>query len=108
MKTFTVSRKKWFRGKGPSASKLRRHDGAQCCLGYAARCLSIRAKDILNINMPYDLELELANKFPHLNDTTEWGMFARINDDMTITNLERETKLKALAKENGFRFKFVP
>jgi hypothetical protein len=106
IKTFVVKRSQWFRGKVDSA--LRVKSGKQCCLGFLTRqCTGCKAKDILGVEMPNNLPLEIYSKLLQL-ETGSWYRFAEINDRSWLTDREREKQLKELAKESGFRFKFIP
>lgn len=113
----TIDRKKWFRGDGGLKSSLRLPGGKQCCLGFACRALGLKAKQILNRGMPSDVDY--SEIIPGLTTESPGGSFnsksntmfsekaARINDLDDINDRSREKQLKALARQNGFIFKFV-
>lgn len=106
-----IDRKRWYRGKGDDLGMLRLRNGKQCCLGFAARVLGCRAKEILNKFMPEYLDRELTGLSKSVDgyiDNTEFSnSAAKANDDETITDKQRERQLKTLARKAGFDFQFV-
>jgi hypothetical protein len=105
MRTFTVSREYWLRGRGVGGSTLRTEEGMSCCLGFVGDQVGVPVQNMICRAMPESLERKSYEKFP---EGINWGPFAEINDDCTIGDEEREKRLQQLAEANGFRFKFVP
>lgn len=118
VKTFIVKRSQWSRGGQENGENgdnfLRCSNGKQCCLGFIGRQSGVKAKDMLKKHMPRSLPKSLYNLFPKLNDSNvdenigNWQDFSDVNDDIYLSGKEREKLLKELAKQHGFRFKFVP
>jgi hypothetical protein len=107
----TVNRKTWARGnKVPDDNQsLLNQNGTRCCLGFLAKKCDVPDTSIEEVGMPYDLDSDEYMMFPHVEDAhySIWNKFANINDDKVLSEEEREEKLRQLAKENGFRFRFV-
>jgi hypothetical protein len=85
-----------------------------CCLGFACLALGAKKKDILDQAMPDMVaDDEAREKLKGLvnshGDSSQFALdAAEINDNDEISDRERERELRQLAKENGFRFVFVP
>ncbi len=112
----TIDRSEWARGKKvpKDSQSLLNEDGTKCCLGFLALKCQVPDDKIQDVGMPYDLCPFEYNKLPILNDDGKvhgpydgWNKFANINDDADILDKDREAKLRQLAKDNGFRFRFV-
>ena len=115
METVRISRHRWWRGKmvkGESA--LRMFNGKQCCLGFVCRHYGATVKDICSAGMPCYLDEDVQDNLPRWlvapagkGQAPVWKA-ASINDDASLTEREREAKIKALFKRHGIRAVFVP
>lgn len=121
-----ISRAKWSRGHSENALLLKHSKvelsgnktarrGNMCCLGFACLAVGAKRKDILDVGLPACTEKllpGLTEKSPYrtgfIDDTDFSQSAAEINDDSTITDKQRQKKLRNLADENGFKFVFVP
>jgi len=113
-KTIRVDRARWYTGAVQGA--LDRHESVagspasalyvpatkqHCCLGFACRQLHrTPLKDIAGLGLPSEVDWL----------DTPLSAFqvqaAAINDDRLLTSRERESQLRALFKEHGFRLVF--
>src|SRR5277367_909081 len=120
VKTFTVDRSKWLRGKGPEDSSLLNQKGKMCCLGFYAEACGLDRKFIRHLKSPAaavtaskeDFTLhksgviwktELVNR--NGDSATCYQMMA-VNDNEDIKDDVRETKLTALFKKLNIKIKF--
>ena len=103
-----VSKKQWCRGK-PDESMLRLANGKQCCIGFLARRLGAKVKDIEKVSV---LEF-MGNRIPscyHFN----YNFFSQLadaykaNDSKSISDTERIRQLKVIGKQMGVQFVFKP
>lgn len=116
-----VKRRRWVRGDSRD-SALRNDQGKQCCLGFVARSLGYKVKDILHVGSPESIsqsipppnqikgltvKLEksgLLNSLGYNSKTCRSLMHT--NDTDNLTPSAREAKIKALGKRIGIEFRF--
>src|SRR5882724_8027325 len=60
----TVKRYQWFRGQPSRQSKLLRHDGKMCCLGFAALASGYNPSDIREVTTPQSLATNFRTEKP--------------------------------------------
>lgn len=130
VKSFTVDRKTWYRGKSGDSSCLLNNAGNRCCLGFYASACGVEDKQMRNLLSPGSL-VELAktgstyDKFDRSvsRDVNEWKTkltrsssvdnsetcmkMMQVNDEEKITEEVREKKLTALFASIGIKIKFV-
>lgn len=128
VKKFVVKRSKWFRGRGNTLSRLQT-DNQMCCLGFYAKECGLKKKNITDVVSPGEIEYEIKDIWdtfllarisniydsdpddPGLTDIIIDSEIANslmeINDDVNISDEDREYKLKELFKEQGIKVKFV-
>lgn len=124
---YTVNRLLWFRGQGPSGSKLLLPDGTMCCLGHVGRQCGVTDEQMLNRGYPAGAifgygEYSPENIGASLAPFPEWftpeldsistnhpdvRRCAEINDDTTIDDAEREAKLKHIFALHGDELEFI-
>lgn len=121
---FIVKRSRWVCGRGYTASKgvpgygagigdacLLNDDGFMCCLGHCALQLGAKKKDILDVGMPdfvkFPLKVLTKKRNTVLFCTKLSNEAQKINDNSTITNEEREERLKKLFKKHKHTITFV-
>lgn len=115
--TFTISRRRWYRGHGDSDSRLQLPRGGACCFfGLIALQIGYASSDIRGIGTPDGVEhpsrfreIGLVKFYPAAGrqcnlPVTEEMMKA--NDDPHMTDPERERKLRELATGH-FKLRFV-
>lgn len=125
MKTLTIDRKTWARGGRGGQSALLNADGNMCCLGFLGKACGAQDSK-LDVAMPSDTGVtdarvtywsNLANILwpTELFEHHDSGHFVSsdlerhisdINDDVTIDDAERESKLRPLFKKIGYRLEF--
>jgi hypothetical protein len=129
MTTVIIKRSKWARGNkfspreegielqsnallaGPKTARKR---GTMCCLGFACLSRGVSPESILDKTMPHSTNLTLTGLTRHSDilgkkvNTLFSTEATGINDDLTISEAVRESKLKKLAAKHGFEFKFIP
>lgn len=120
VKTLRVDRAIWYRGRGGAGSALLTPEGEQCCLGFFARALGYKKKEIDGFSSPEGMPIGLGwptpNLFPysvlHMTSdyykaNSEWTTAAiRINDNPLIYERERERALRAHFKKIGIKLVF--
>lgn len=105
--TCTVNRKTWVRGKNvmqKGMSALLNEAGNMCCLGHLGIACGVPKDKLLYKVHPDNLPPTEASKYPYVSG---WAKFMAVNDDYDTSDAEKEKKLRELAKENGFRFRFT-
>lgn len=107
-----IDRAKWYRGKGPQYSRLLRVDGMMCCIGFACLARGNTPQRILNRLSPVSASRGGAINLSGLLggdgfNTAECADMMSINDDMEISDAERESELIPLAQQAGFKFTFI-
>jgi hypothetical protein len=101
-----VDRKTWMRGRKGDGLMLVNQDGTKCCLGFLGEACGVPSEQ-LHHPMPFYLSPADQDKYPSMTDVRNWYVFAVVNDDLDMTDPEREHKLQELAEKMGFTFKFV-
>lgn len=107
-----IDRRTWLRG-GKKSSKLRNAEGEMCCLGFRALQCGYSPVIITNVTTPRGLlirtnivmsgfESLVANHW----DTEFAGRAMDINDDASLTALQREARLIELFAKNGIALTF--
>jgi hypothetical protein len=108
MATFTVSRKTWYRGQGPHESYLLQDDGTRCCIGFVGQQCGISDHALLlrrTARIAAGLEPEPG--WPEwLKGTTTSGVYTT-NDNVLLSDPERESKLKEIFSAHGDEIVFV-
>ena len=111
MATFTVKRSKWYRGQGGDFSALLlRNDGKRCCIGFVGQQCGIPDKALLNRAVAFDVRDDRWPKWIlEVNKSASTDIYEAygVNDSATISDAERERRLKAIFKRNGDRIRFV-
>lgn len=116
MKKIRIDRKKWLRGVGPYSSKLwDKEQQLGCCLGHfihqTSKCSWNELQDIKAPNKCFKkpsknnilTRLDLHNI---VRNTELSSQAMRINDNVYISNANRESQLINLFKEKGFELEF--
>lgn len=105
---FTIERDLWFRGCGPYGSQLLRIDGTMCCIGFVGRTCGATDTQLDRAYASHRQEFwpkwffnETGTNKPDL------VKIYNVNDDETISEKKRESKLKAIFKRNGDEIVFV-
>ena len=100
-----VDRKKWYRGERED-SMLLLTNGKMCCIGFLARVLKYKPKNIRNIaTLEGIVHTTIQEQF--IDDNEEnLNKAYNINDDVTISDSVREKELKQIGKKMGVRFIF--
>jgi hypothetical protein len=112
---FIVDRSKWYRGGGTNSSALLRPDGSRCCIGFVGQQVGIPDTDLLNRLTIWDvwsfgkgIEVEwpewMMNLDPH---TVNIDAAYAVNDDSSLSESDRESKLKEIFLRNGDEIEFV-
>lgn len=106
-----IYRHKWLRGTEESVL-LDPCTGMMCCLGFDSIRCGLNPSDINERDCPNDVSIHNRNKLPHLiNDHGCNSIFAsdamEINDDITISDEDREDKLKKLFQTVDITVRFV-
>lgn len=124
---FEVSRKRWYRGKGSKSSRLLRHDGTMCCLGFRCLAAGCTEDEIVGATLPHKIPLkEYTNgsmrsfisekKMEGLVEigesnwrvpTAKCELIASHNDDEYEIDADREAKLRELFASIGDEVVFV-
>ena len=100
-----VDRKKWYRGERED-SMLLLTNGKMCCIGFLARVLKYKPKDIRDIaTLEGTAQTTIQEQFIGANEGN-LGRAYEINDDSTISDSVREKELKQIGKKMGVRFIF--
>ena len=100
-----VDRKKWYRGDRVH-SLLLLTNGKMCCIGFLARVLKYKPKDIRNIaTLNGTAQIAIQEQFIDDNEENLNKAYG-INDEPTISDSVREKELKQIGKKMGVRFIF--
>lgn len=109
MATYTVSRKTWYRGRGRDESRLLREDGTRCCIGFVGQQCGISDAVLLNRNA-----IGQSWQSGHIGGFPAWMVKGqdiydayRENDDIGITDEERESRLQEIFAKHGDEIVFV-
>lgn len=103
-KEFVIDRKKWYRGRGSANSALLRSDGTMCCMGFYAKACGFEDREILDAGThPFSATIES----PYFIDGRfgQAGLFD-VNDNVTLSEEDRETILTRLFADNGIAVRF--
>ena len=111
----TIQRSRWLRGH--PYSYLLNDEGDMCCLGFLCKDKGIRDKDILNMPGPWmllalrpqlsDILSGLAFRDDDVRMNTTFSEDAiEINDDIDLSEENRESQLIDLFKEKGIELVF--
>lgn len=114
--TFTISRRRWHRGREEYASQLYVPETRKmCCLGQIARQCGCAIDDIKSLPTPDDVDhAEVFIPIGLVDD--EQGYFSNkqlaedmmeVNDNEKIDDRQRERELRQLA-DRHFKLRFVP
>jgi hypothetical protein len=103
-----IDRALWARGgnQGNIGTGLRNPNGTMCCLGFLGKTCGVSEENLGKVSIPESLPDEDWKLFPRVHGQG-WDPFIGANDRRNLTPAYRENKLRALAKKNGFRFRFV-
>lgn len=112
---FTVKRSEWLRGEGNENSYLlRNEDNKMCCLGFYSLQCEIKKESISGTKCPRGLHNDLGalefDKYPEwMKDlhSQDLGFIMIINDQIDLTDSEREPQLTEIFKRNGDEITFV-
>jgi len=110
-----INRKTWGRGTGRGS--LLNIEGQKCCLGFLGRACGIPEDELLNLEMPHEVSADpKKNKKvwdymfivhgPDRDQTDVAGTLANVNDASSITDKQREHKIKRLFKSLGVEITF--
>lgn len=122
---FVVNRSKWRAGGwkenaiGEGPTSLRNSEGFMCCLGHCALQLGAKPKEIIECAMPNEIadkngEYKIlpiittkvsGQEYAEYSSLSEQA--AEINDDDTLTQVQRERKLKSLFSKFKHELEFV-
>lgn len=108
---FTVDRRTWYRGKESWQSQLLLKNGQRCCIGFVCQQLEIPDKALrvgAVSSIHDDHHKDKIRKDLGINAGEGWLSEAYIiNDNPDMSDDMRESRLKALAIENGHEFEFI-
>ncbi len=110
---FTVDRRTWHRGHGTGSGSLvvgTGKDVSMCCLGHVGLQCDLSQKAMGCSVMPQELPLQKREQWESrtgvdCNHDLIVEM-SNVNDDYGLTDHDREAKLKAIAKEIGWKLTF--
>lgn len=110
---FIIERSKWYRGRFGEESVennsrlVRIRDDKMCCLGFVGNQCGIALESMLDQSMPSDLPDDLRMKYPVWLTSGLAAQAAIINDNINISDSEREIKIKEIFTDNGDEIEFV-
>lgn len=119
---FTVDRSKWCRGNKKLDSVTERSclltkDGNMCCLGFEAKAAGFTKKELFDKSTPLSLivndgtiewDTALIKKQYLLNYNSKiCEKIMTVNDNVKITDPQRESELKILFAKIGMKVKFT-
>ena len=121
MTKFTVSRKRWLRGEGSDASTLlRQKDSKMCCLGFfAMQVCGAKESDIYDLQAPSCAwrtvkwpekvwrENDMNGERSAARESMEINGLMQINDEVNLSEIDREAMLKEDFKAFGYEVEFV-
>lgn len=110
MITVKVVKRRWFRGKGGTESRLRKgKTGHQCCIGFLARTIGAKARDIVGLCTLEELSKAEAPRCYdfYRRNISQLGNAYAVNDAQDMTDKARITKLTAIGKKMGVQFRFI-
>jgi hypothetical protein len=107
---FTVDRKTWYRGHASEDSSLLRSDGTRCCIGFVGQQCGIEDRYLLGKGLTLDVTKN-QRTFPvwmHSSSThSDIGRVYAANDSRSLSDPQREAKLKEIFARNGDEIEFV-
>lgn len=113
---FTIDRSKWIRGKDRGMSYLLRPaDGKRCCVGFYLQACGLTDEQLSNRcyadsydqNLRKD-DLPAGTEWLHISRSKEGGdSVYYVNDDMELTETEREERIAARFAREGHEVEFV-
>jgi len=113
---FTVERNKWLRGQGAAQSDLLNSAGKMCCLGFYSLACGLRYENILHVTSPASIDDSLLtgelSKLVELSsdgyvNTPDCLRLMIINDDVELTDNQREARLKILFTKLNIEVEFL-
>ena len=111
---FVVPRSTWWRGHGPDGSKLLRgSDGMRCCLGHVGQQCGMSDEQLRNITDPgacgvHRMWPTLLIDYKKVDSISIVCMeMMQTNDSDRYSEVDRESRLQALAIQAGFILEFV-
>lgn len=116
MTEYIIQRTSWYRGKGPSNSRLITASGMKCCLGFMCEQAGIDRIHLIGKTSPNELPYGIMPQFLQvLVDRSAFGLSnsklasvaMTINDNASIDDTEREKRLIELFKPHNIELKFV-
>jgi len=133
VKSFTVERKNWYRGKGDEKSRLLNNSGKMCCLGFYALACGLDKKVIKNVPDPvgvvnltkdgtttdgsdkvikrksevvWETKLVANDRYGSPDNSGITYDLMGVNDDPYLTDEQREKELTYLFKGLGIKVNF--
>lgn len=120
MDKLVIDRKKWYRGKGSTESRLLREDGQMCCLGFDMLRRGFTEDQILDAGTPEEvdgLEGEI-DGLVFLQESDDDGTnyysptetneeLVTVNDDEGVDEADRERAIKNLFASIDVEVEFV-
>ncbi len=104
MTKIIIDRKQWYRGLGGICSRLLNGENRMCCLGFTCEQLGTPKGILFGVAYPEDLDKDNPLKDKNIDSISS---MISTNDDKDIDDIEREEKLKELAKEIDLEFEFI-
>ena len=106
MKKIIIDRETWLRGEGKDNSfLLRGSDKKMCCLGFYFNQCGVSEETLLNKGSPMCLgEANLPKETLWLRGVA--GTLMAINDSTYYPEADRESKIKKIFAEFGYKVKF--
>lgn len=117
-----IYRDEWYRGRGVAGSQLLREDGRKCCVGFICLAAGAKEKDILGrgvISNSMDagswgsfrtqipsLQRFIGGDGIRYHVSEQAGRLYGANDDINLTEYEREAHVVVLSAELGFQITF--
>lgn len=115
VKEFIVKRSEWYRGRGAAHSELLNHSGLKCCVGFFALACGAKSEDILTKRIigidSHTVYSDVAATLEGLEEVgrrihRETNIYTT-NDDIGMSDYEREIKLAGMFSELGINISFV-
>lgn len=121
MKKLVIDRSKWARGGVNGDAMLLNSQGNMCCLGFACLAVGLSTHDISGHGVPEDLAYSLTvdddpgvgriflseDHEDKWRDNVHVDKAVGINDNVEITDADREELLKPVLAQLGFDVEFV-
>jgi len=105
-----IKKSRWYRGKSVAYLRLI-HSPKQCCIGFLARQLGAKVKDIRGISILDDIldekhTRDCVNFAGKHNDQLDLAY--NINDNPNLSDTERIQQLKEVGRKMAVQFIFKP